>query len=120
MRDADPHNILETIERERVTHTFFVPAVIQRLVEAQEQDQRDLSSLEILSYGAAPMTEALLRRASEGSWMWVFRRLRYDGNLWNSDTALFPEEHDWTGVGARRLQSVGRPLPWVTMALNES
>ena len=53
MRDADPRNILETIERERVTHTFFVPAVIQRLVEAQEQDQRDLSSLEILSYGAS-------------------------------------------------------------------
>ncbi len=116
MRDADPHNILETIERERVTHTFFVPAVIQRLVEAQEQDQRDLSSLEILSYGAAPMTEALLRRASEVlgcGFLGVYGMTETSGTV----TALFPEEHDWTGVGARRLQSVGRPLPWVTMAL---
>ena len=114
MRDADPHNILETIERERVTHTFFVPAVIQRLVEAQEQDQRDLSSLEILSYGAAPMTEALLRKASEVlgcGFLGVYGMTETSGTV----TALFPEEHDWAGVGAKRLQSVGRPLPWVDL-----
>jgi acyl-CoA synthetase (AMP-forming)/AMP-acid ligase II len=116
MRDADPRNILELIERERVTHTFFVPAVIQRLVEAREQDQRDLSSLEILSYGAAPMTEVLLRRASEVlgcGFLGVYGMTETSGTV----TALFPEEHDWTGAGARRLQSVGRPLPWVTIAL---
>lgn len=114
MRDADPHNILETIERERVTHTFFVPAVIQRLVEAQVQDQRDLSSLEILSYGAAPMTEALLRKASEVlgcGFLGVYGMTETSGTV----TALFPEEHDWAGVGAKRLQSVGRPLPWVDL-----
>lgn len=119
MRDADPHNILETIERERVTHTFFVPAVIQRLVEAQEQDQRDLSSLEILSYGAAPMTEALLRRASEVlgcGFLGVYGMTETSGTV----TALFPEEHDWTGVGARRLQSVGRPLPWISLEVRHA
>lgn len=36
LQEAKPELILETIERERVTHAFFVPAVIQQLIESRK------------------------------------------------------------------------------------
>lgn len=116
LRDVDPNDILETIERERVTHAFFVPAVIQLLVDAQENNPRDLSSLALLAYGAAPMTEALLRRAIDVlgcGFLGCYGMTETTGTV----TALFPEEHRSEGPEARRLQSVGRALPWVDIKL---
>jgi len=114
--DADPNDILDTIERERVTHAFFVPAVIQRLVETQEASPRDLSSLELLAYGAAPMNGTLLRRAMEVlgcGFLGCYGMTETSGTV----TALFPEEHHPDGSGQRLLQSVGRALPWAEIKL---
>jgi acyl-CoA synthetase (AMP-forming)/AMP-acid ligase II len=116
LRDVNPDAILDTIERERVTHTFFVPAVIQRLVEAQEASQRDLSSLELLAYGAAPMTETLLRRAIDVlgcGFLGCYGMTETAGTI----SALFPEEHKSEGPAAKHLQSVGRALPWAQIKL---
>lgn len=116
LRDVDPEKILDIIESERVTHTFFVPAVIQRLVEAQERKPRDLSSLELFAYGAAPMTEALLRKAIEVlgcGFLGCYGMTETSGTV----TALFPEEHTSEGPDAEHLQSVGRALPWVEIRI---
>lgn len=116
LRDADPATVLDTIEKERVTHTFFVPAVIQRLVELQKEQQRDLSSLELLAYGAAPMSESLLRKAIDVlgcGFLGCYGMTETAGTV----TALFPEEHESEGSGAARLQSVGSPLPWVELRI---
>ncbi|MFI8611054.1 AMP-binding protein [Pseudomonas sp. NPDC077649] len=55
--------LLETIERERVTRLFLVPAMINRLVNFPEVERFDLSSLRLVMYGAAPMAPALVKRA---------------------------------------------------------
>lgn len=118
MREAAAPQILETIERERVTHAFFVPAVIQRLVELQETEEHDLSSLELLAYGAAPMSEALLRRAIEVlgcGFLGCYGMTEAAGTV----TSLFPEEHFPEGPRARLLRSVGRPLPWATVRVTD-
>lgn len=110
-RDASAEHLLELIENERVTHAFFVPAVIQRLVELQEVEKRDLSTLELVAYGAAPMTEALLRRSIDVlgcGFLGCYGMTETSGTV----TALFPEEHVAEGPDARLLRSVGRSLRW--------
>lgn len=57
--------LLETIERERVTRLFLVPAMINRLVNVPGVENMDLSSLKVVMYGAAPMAPALVQRAIE-------------------------------------------------------
>ncbi len=55
----DPGQVLETIARERVTHVVIVPTMAVALLAVPDFDAHDLSSLRILSYGAAPMPAAL-------------------------------------------------------------
>ena len=58
-----PAELLEAIERHRVTMTFMVPAMIHALLAEPSLKTRDLSSLRLLSYGAAPMSPARIREA---------------------------------------------------------
>jgi long-chain acyl-CoA synthetase len=119
MREASAPQILDTIARERVTHAFFVPAVIQQLVELQELENHDLSSLELLAYGAAPMSEALLRRAIDVlgcGFLGCYGMTETAGTV----TALFPEEHSSQGPRTHLLQSVGKPLSWATLRVMDN
>ncbi|MBI4470044.1 MAG: AMP-binding protein, partial [Acidobacteria bacterium] len=60
----DPQLALETIERERITFTNFVPTTIQMLTTLENVERYDLSSMKVLLYGGAPMPEPVLRRAA--------------------------------------------------------
>ena len=60
-----PAEVLQTIERQRVTMTFMVPAMIHALLAEPTLRQHDLSSLRLLTYGAAPMSPARIREAWE-------------------------------------------------------
>ena len=118
MRDADPESILDAIERERVTHAFFVPAVIGRLVAALRERPRDIAGLRYVAYGAAPMTETLLRDAMDAL------RCGFIGCYGMTETSatvtgLAPEEHVAEGPRAARLRSVGRELPWHTVRVTD-
>jgi acyl-CoA synthetase (AMP-forming)/AMP-acid ligase II len=64
LRDAAPQLILDTIGQERVSHAFLAPALIQMLMQAPGIDSADLSSMRTLSYGASPISEDLLARAT--------------------------------------------------------
>jgi acyl-CoA synthetase (AMP-forming)/AMP-acid ligase II len=58
-----PAELLLAVEKHRVTMTFMVPAMINALLAEPTLKQRDLSSLRLLSYGAAPMSPARIREA---------------------------------------------------------
>jgi acyl-CoA synthetase (AMP-forming)/AMP-acid ligase II len=64
LRDAAPQLILDTIAKERVNHAFLAPALIQMLMQAPGIESADLSSMRTLTYGASPISEDLLARAS--------------------------------------------------------
>jgi acyl-CoA synthetase (AMP-forming)/AMP-acid ligase II len=64
LRDAAPQLILDTIGKERVNHAFLAPALIQMLMQAPGIGDADLSSMRSLTYGASPISEDLLKRAS--------------------------------------------------------
>jgi long-chain acyl-CoA synthetase len=51
------------IERERVNDTLIVPTMLQMILDHPEFHNFDLSSLEWVVYGAAPISETLLDRA---------------------------------------------------------
>lgn len=46
----------KTAETERVTHAFLVPTVLDRVIELQRKQPRDLSNFRTLIYGADPMS----------------------------------------------------------------
>ena len=60
LRGFDPEAVLRTIERERINFTLFVPTMIYVLLDHPALDSTDLSSLELLLYGASAMSPSRL------------------------------------------------------------
>lgn len=59
-----PEAVLASIARDRVTDMLLVPTMIQMLVDHPAmKDAPDLSSLKRITYGASPISEAVLDRA---------------------------------------------------------
>jgi long-chain acyl-CoA synthetase len=59
----DPKQVLETIERERVSLLLLVPTMLNFVLQQPDIDSYDLSSLRHLTYGASPIAPDLLKRA---------------------------------------------------------
>jgi len=59
----EPAPFLADLERQRVTHVFMVPAMINMLLNEPALARTDLSALKSLSYGAAPMAPARIEEA---------------------------------------------------------
>jgi fatty-acyl-CoA synthase len=64
LSDAAPKHILDLIGKERINHAFLAPAIIQMLMQTPGIETADLSSMKSLTYGASPISEDLLKRAS--------------------------------------------------------
>ena len=100
-----------------MTHAFFVPAVIQTILMAPGVEDADLTSLELLVYGASPIRDAVLRRAIEllgCKFMQNYGMTETAGSI----VALRPEDHRPDDAdGAALLRSCGRPVPWVEVAI---
>jgi acyl-coenzyme A synthetase/AMP-(fatty) acid ligase len=54
----DPGNVLGLMERHRVTHMFAPPSMVQMLASDNTATSRDLSRLECMLVGGAPITDA--------------------------------------------------------------
>ena len=116
MSRPDPVELLDLIEKHRVTELFLPPTVIYRLLEVPGIQERDFSSLRYLMYGAAPMSTQKLRRAIE-----VFGPVLFQGygqtEAPSGIAYLRPQEHFQNGEIADdfRLSAAGRPAPLVTV-----
>jgi acyl-CoA synthetase (AMP-forming)/AMP-acid ligase II len=64
-QEANPGEILGLISGHGVTHAFFVPALINALLQQPGAAKADYSRLKAILYGASPIPEELLRRAIE-------------------------------------------------------
>jgi acyl-CoA synthetase (AMP-forming)/AMP-acid ligase II len=115
---------LELVERERITHGFVVPTMMKHLLDHPDFATRDLSSLEVLSYGGAPMPFPVIRRAIERfprtvGFVNAFGQTETTSTL----TVLGPEDHRLDGSAeeiekrTKRLRSIGRPLPDVEVRI---
>ncbi len=61
----DPLEVLQLIERHRVSRITLVPTMLQRVLDHPDRASYDLSSVWTLGYGASPISETLLERALE-------------------------------------------------------
>ncbi|WP_245776059.1 class I adenylate-forming enzyme family protein [Saccharopolyspora flava] len=59
----DVEGYLDVLERERVTTTFLVPAMLNRVLASPTLAERDLSALRSLTLGGAPVSPTRLREA---------------------------------------------------------
>lgn len=113
VRGFDPARVLELIEREKISYTVLVPTMIYALLDHPDIDKRDTSSLELLLYGASPMSPARLKQgiARFGP---VFAQF-YGQTECYPITFLPPEDHD--PERPELLLSCGRPATGAVVKL---
>jgi acyl-CoA synthetase (AMP-forming)/AMP-acid ligase II len=105
-RDFIPAQVLELIEKRRVTHSFFVPAMLNFMLQQPGCDRTDFSSLRAILYGASPIPEDLLQRSLEVfgcSFIQAYGLTETTGAV----ALLSGEDHERQG---ERLRSCGRPV----------
>jgi acyl-CoA synthetase (AMP-forming)/AMP-acid ligase II len=110
VRETDCIEILRLISERRVTKTFWVPALILFLLQTTGVEECDLTSLDLIIYGASPMPADLLRnamRAFKCKFAQVYGLTETTGAI----TWLSPEEHE--GNDSDRLRSCGVPMKQV-------
>jgi acyl-CoA synthetase (AMP-forming)/AMP-acid ligase II len=121
----DPESWLRAVQEERVTHSFVVPTMLKRIMEHPNFASYDLSSLKLITYGAAPMPYEVVRRAIDVfncGLMNAYGQTESTSSL----TYLGPEDHRLTGDPAadekvlKRLRSVGRAMDDATIAIMDA
>ncbi len=116
MRDVDCDLAIDLMQKHRVTHAFFVPTVVQGLLRVEGVEDADLSTMELLMYGAAPIGDVLLSKAMkvfDCNFMHAYGMTEAAGTV----VTLRPEDHALEGDKAKLLKSCGRPLPWVDLRI---
>jgi len=92
LKGFDPEAVLATIARERINFTLFVPTMIYVLLDHPSLGKTDLTSLELVLYGASAMSPSRLTEGIEriGS---VFSQL-YGQTECYPVSVLRKEDHD--------------------------
>jgi len=103
----EPKTVLETIQREKINYTMFVPTMTSRLVNHPDVDRYDYSSLKTVITSAAPISVDLLKKAIS-----IFGDV-YVMPFGTTETVLSgcmlqKEEVSLEGPASRRLASVGK------------
>ncbi len=124
MRQFEVKEWLETVQREKVNRAMLVPTMIKQLIDFPDFNQFDLSSLKIITYGAAAMPFEVIKKAIA-----AFPGVSFINAFGQTETGstiatLGPEDHDISGTEeekAKKLKrlssSIGRPLPDVEVRI---
>jgi acyl-CoA synthetase (AMP-forming)/AMP-acid ligase II len=110
LRGFDAEQVLQAIERERITFTFVVSAMLQALLDAPRIADTDLSSLRNVVTAAAPVPVPLLQRAIAR--IGPIFSVQY-GATETAGTAMYAHEvrPDGDARDVKRIASVGHPGP---------
>jgi long-chain acyl-CoA synthetase len=109
VRDIVPANLVELIERERITHAFLVPAVLQFMLGVPGVRDRDFSALKYFLYGASPISEQVLAdsiRTFGCEFVQAYGLTETTGTV----VILPASDHDPDGPNKHRLRAVGLAL----------
>ncbi len=112
MQQFEADRWLHLVDEHQVTHAFLVPTMLARVLESPARSEASLASLEALTYGAAPMPPAVIKRAIE-----LFPgTVGFSGAYGQTETTstvavLSPEDHVLdSDLKQARLRSVGQVL----------
>ncbi len=116
-RQFDAEEWMKLVERERVDRAMMVPTMLKRIIDHPDFERHDLSSLKVITYGAAPMPLEVIKRALR-----KLPKARFINAFGQTETAstitmLPPEDHVLDGASPaevekklKRLGSIGKPL----------
>jgi long-chain acyl-CoA synthetase len=65
LNSIDPIRVLETMQRERITTTGIVPPMAVSIINHPDINKYDVSSIRMIIYAGAPMSEAMLSRMKD-------------------------------------------------------
>jgi acyl-CoA synthetase (AMP-forming)/AMP-acid ligase II len=116
MRQFEPLEWLTLAQRYRANRAMLVPTMLKRLLDHPRFHQFDLSALDVITYGAAPMAIGVIKKAIQ-----ELPGVRFINAFGQTETAstitmLPPEDHVLEGAPEelekklRRLTSIGKPL----------
>jgi fatty-acyl-CoA synthase/long-chain acyl-CoA synthetase len=109
----DPGEFLRLVDTEPISWTFLVPTQIYRLLDHEAIDSTDLSSLETVVYGAAPITAERLADALE-----VFGDVfvQIYGQTEMPDVGMVLPKGDHV-IGEPQIESCGKPAAMVDVGI---
>ncbi len=120
-RQFEPEEWMTLVEKEKANRAMMVPTMLKQLLDHPDFKKHDLSSLRVITYGAAPMPLPVIRKALEEfpgvSFINAFGQTETASTI----TALGPEDHVLTGTEEekekklKRLASIGKPMADVEM-----
>jgi len=122
-RQFEPVEWMELVQKEKIGRAMMVPTMLKQLLDHPDFEKYDLSSLQVITYGAAPMPLPVIKKAME-----VFPGVSFINAFGQTETAstittLSPEDHVITGTEEekekklKRLTSIGRPMSDVEMKI---
>ena len=117
MRQFEPLEWMQLVEKNRVQRSGIVPTMLKQILDHPRFCEFDLSSLKVISYGAAPMPTTVIKQA-----IIKLPKIQFINAFGQTETAstitmLSPDDHVLEGSKQEiekkliRLQSVGKPLP---------
>ncbi|MET7855048.1 fatty acid--CoA ligase [Streptomyces avermitilis] len=107
MPQFDPQEAVRLIRTHRVTTTFAAPAMLQMMAGERTAGPDAFVSLRKICYGAAPMSETLLKQCLE-TFDCEFAQIYASTETGSVAVCLPPEAHH---PGSTVLESVGKPCP---------
>lgn len=113
----EPGAVLRSIASCKVTHLLLVPTMLQMLLDDPSFGDTDVSSLQSILYGAAPISESLLRRTLAALPGVSFVQGYGMTETTAISVVLEPKYHVLDGPRAGRLRSVGRATAHVQVRI---
>jgi acyl-CoA synthetase (AMP-forming)/AMP-acid ligase II len=119
----DPKLWLEAVQTEKVTHSFLVPTILKRIMEHPDFGSYDLSSLKLITYGAAPMPYEVVSKAVD---VFSCGLMNAYGQTESTSTMTFlgPDDHNIPKEPGperdkklHRLRSVGKGMDDIVIAI---
>jgi long-chain acyl-CoA synthetase len=114
LRELDFGELVRLLSAGGVTHAFVVPAVLQFMQLVPGVGDVDFSSLEVVVYGASPISEEVLESSMKllgCEFFQVYGLTETTGAI----THLPPSDHDLSGETRHRLRSCGLAGPGVEL-----
>ena len=116
MRQFDPLEWLQSAQSHSANRAMLVPTMLKRIIEHPQFHDYDLSSMNVITYGAAPMPIPVIRQAIIDFPGTMFINAFGQTETASTITMLPPEDHILEGtdteidIKLRRLGSIGKPL----------
>jgi fatty-acyl-CoA synthase len=114
MPGFDPVSAMQAIEQHKITSVLMVPTMVIAMIDHPRFGEFDLSSLEVIFYGASAFPAARLKDAIEKLGP-IFFQFFGQAEAPMSVTVMRRDEHDVNNL--ERLASCGRPTSLVCVAL---